>query len=271
MGSAAGKQGGRDRSGIPRRRSAYEVLAVASRALVLEQVRGHPEGMDTATLARLTGLHPNTVRFHLDILVGAGIVTVSSNPARKPGRPRLLFSAVRVPPPAPRGTPVPPEQASQDGFTLLAAVLAQHLARISTDPGAAAEAAGRSWVPDRPAEDTTDPAPSEAESVAAITALFDELGFAPETARDGEGWRILLHRCPFHTLAARHPEIVCRLHLGLLQGAVDRLGHRGGTVRLQPFVAPGLCEAFVPLTALSPPPTTAAAERSPRPAEQSAP
>lgn len=268
--SAARRQGGGDRLETPTRRSAYEVLAVASRALVLEQVREHPEGVDTATLARSTGLHPNTVRFHLRILTEADIVTVSVDPSRKPGRPRRLFSATKVPPPAPPGAAGTPGQGSQDGYTLLAAVLAQHLPKISTDPGATAEAAGRSWVTDSTAEDGTDQARSAAESVAEVNALLDELGFAPEAVRDSDGWRILLHRCPFHTLAAEHPEIVCRLHLGLLQGAVDRLGRPGGMVHLQPFIAPGLCEAFVPLTALAPPPTTPTAERSPRPPDGSA-
>lgn len=32
-------------------------------------------------------------------------------------------------------------------------------------------------------------------AVGKVTALFDELGFAPEPVRDSEGWRILLHRC----------------------------------------------------------------------------
>ncbi|HST64275.1 MAG TPA: hypothetical protein VLM05_03710, partial [Mycobacteriales bacterium] len=139
------------------------------------------------------------------------------------------------------------ELAAPDGHALLAAVLTPHLARISADPGAAAEAAGRLWDPDRTAAAATTPA-SGADPIAAVTALLDETGFAPQTVRDRDGWRILLHRCPFHTMASQHPEIVCRLHLGLLQGAVDRLGHDGGQVRLQPFLAPGLCEAFVPLT-----------------------
>lgn len=245
-----------------RRRGTYEVLAVTSRALLLEQVRQHPEGVDTSTLAQATGLHPNTVRFHLDVLAEAGLVTVSRDPSRKPGRPRRLFSTARVPPPAAPSPPGTPVQASPDGHTLLAAVLARHLARISTDPGAAAEAAGRSWSTDRTAEDGKDPPRSGTEPITAVTALLDEIGFAPQTVRDRDGWRILLHRCPFHTMAAQHPEIVCRLHLGLLQGAVDRLGHDGGQVHLQPFLAPGLCEAFVPLTTL---------DRRPPPPPQNAP
>lgn len=255
---------GRDRLGPPGRRTAYEVLAVASRALVLEQVRAHPAGVDTATLARATGLHPNTVRFHLDVLAEAGLVTVTSDPAGKPGRPRRLFSPARVPPPP--SAAQPSTRASPDGYALLAEVLAQHLARTASDPGATAQAAGRSWATHATAQDGPDQALTadglEVGSVARVSALFDELGFAPQTVRDDEGWRILLRRCPFHTLAAEHPEIVCRLHLGLLQGALDRLGHDGRPVRLQPFIAPGLCESFVPLTALSPPPTTPTASQA---------
>lgn len=253
MSPADGKRGGGVRKGTPERRSAYEVLAVASRALLLEQVRGHPEGVNTATLARLTGLHPNTVRFHLDVLTEAGIVTVFNDPARKPGRPRLLFAAVHHAPPT--GIPGGLHSTSQDGYMLLAAVLIQHLARISEDPAAIAEAAGRIWATDRTAQDGADrdgadQSPSDTRAVAEVTALFDELGFAPETVHEPQGWRILLHRCPFHALAAEHPEIVCRLHLGLLQGAVNRLGRPSETVRLQPFIAPGLCAAFLPLTDL---------------------
>jgi predicted ArsR family transcriptional regulator len=243
------------------RRDPYRVLAVASRAMVLEQVRRHPTGVDTATLAREAGLHPNTVRYHLDVLLEAGIVKVSSESGGRPGRPRLRYHSVHVSPPkppdtppSPSPTPLPdpppfsdrPQPTSRDGYEMLAGVLAEQLTRISADPGAAAEAAGRAWATrDGHGEQATGGNP-----VWEVTALLDELGFAPETIRDSEGWRVLLHSCPFHNLAAEQPGIVCRLHLGLLQGAVDRLGHHGETVRLQPFVAPGLCAAFVPLTAL---------------------
>lgn len=241
----------------PERRTAYEVLAVASRALLLEQVRAAPAGIDTATLARRSGLHPNTVRFHLGVLAEASLVTRAADRAQRPGRPRLLFTATAVPPPTAPSTPDAAPWTGADGYALLAAALVRYLAAGSTgapNPGALAEAAGRGWVAGSAAEGGADggaaPAGSEERSVAELTALFDELGFAPETVRDAAGWRVLLHRCPFHSLAVEHPEIVCRLHLGLMQGAVDRLGRTGDGVRLQPFLAPGLCAAFLPLTAL---------------------
>lgn len=239
------------------RRNVHEVLAVASRALVLEQVRQHPDGVDTATLAGRTGLHPNTVRFHLDVLAEAGLVTVRSAAGGRPGRPRLRFRPARLAPPPEGpatksrqlGTSVPPDEAGPDGYALLADILLQHLAARS-DPGDAAEAAGRQWLDAGQAAGGPIRIASDAEVVAAVTQLLAEIGFAPETLRDRDGWRILLHRCPFHDAAAEHPEIVCRLHLGLLQGAIDRLGRPADAVRLQPFLAPGLCAVFLPLSAL---------------------
>lgn len=253
MTSAARAQGGAGRRASHVRSGRREVLTVASRALVLQRVADHPYGVDAATLAQLTGLHANTVRFHLDHLTDAGLVAVSRDPARRPGRPRLLFTAVRVPPPAPAGT-----ESGQEGYLLLAAALAKRLAMSAADPGHEAESAGRSWALDSATGTGPDRPRSEDQSVATLSALFAELGFAPEPVRDSDGWRILLHRCPFHSLAVAHPEIVCRLHLGMLQGAVDQLPHLGRAVRLQPFVEPELCEVFVPLATVSRRPTDSA-------------
>jgi predicted ArsR family transcriptional regulator len=264
----AAKHGGGTGSaaGLGRRRAVHDVLAVASRALILEQVRAHGDGVDVAALAAATGLHPNTVRFHLDVLATAGMVQVSSRPAGGPGRPRLIFTAVRIPPPASGG----PGASERDGYALLAKVLASQLAAVSAEPDLMAEAAGRLWAAEH--QDPSwpplvDEAPAGAPGVddaaasaqmrrlTSVTALLDELGFAPRPVRGGDGWRIMLHRCPFHAMAAADPAVVCRMHLGLLQGAVDRLGGDGSEVRLEPFVAPELCEAFVPLSALSRPAT----------------
>ncbi len=51
--------------------------------------------MSIVAIADLLGVHPNTVRFHLDGLVGDGQVE-RVEPSRKgPGRPPLMFGAVR--------------------------------------------------------------------------------------------------------------------------------------------------------------------------------
>ncbi len=69
--------------------------------------------------------------------------------------------------------------------------------------------------------------------------LLDEQGFEPE-ARENE---ILMHRCPFHDLAATHPEIVCGVHRGLIAGALEELRSRLEVAELEVFPRPDLCVA----------------------------
>jgi predicted ArsR family transcriptional regulator len=64
-------------------------------------------------------------------------------------------------------------------------------------------------------------------SVNAVDALTDELtlhGFAPERVRRGGRTEIVLHRCPFASVAQHAPSTVCALHLGLIEGTADALG-----------------------------------------------
>jgi predicted ArsR family transcriptional regulator len=57
-----------------------------------------------------------------------------------------------------------------------------------------------------------------------------------------------LRRCPFYDLAEQHPEVVCSVHKGLVEGALDELGS-DLDVELTPFVEPNVC--LVALTARS--------------------
>jgi predicted ArsR family transcriptional regulator len=183
--------------------------------------------LGVAALAEATGLHPNTVRFHLDVLVRAGFV--DERPDRRGVRGR------------PRGVYVAAAPASDDeGFRLLAEVLVTHLDEAGD--GAAAQRAGRAW-----ARRVMPASPAQPEEVATTTrrvvALFTEMGFDPAAVPHGHGHRVLLRACPFRALAEQHPGVVCALHLGLLQGLVERAA--GGTVdaQLSPFVQPRLCAA----------------------------
>ncbi|HEY0696825.1 MAG TPA: hypothetical protein VGD43_03340, partial [Micromonospora sp.] len=117
---------------------------------------------------------------------------------------------------------------------------AGHLAATSADPGAEARSAGRQWgryLVDRPAPFDR---PDAGAVLTQVTAMFDRLGFRPEA---GDGGEIRLHRCPFREIAERHPGVICALHLGLLEGALDELGGGPGASSLEPFVTPDLCVA----------------------------
>jgi predicted ArsR family transcriptional regulator len=214
--------------------SDHKVLASISRMAVLELLRKRAQPLGVLEVAQHVGLHQNTVRSHLDLLVESGYAIRHSEAPRGPGRPRVVYQATA----APEG---------DRNYRLLAEVLAQHLVATSERPGEAAVNAGRSWVGStgrrqhgQDGAGTVGPTPiSEDGAVAAVVRLLGDSGFAPELSADGTS--INLHRCPFRELAVSYPDVVCGAHLGIIQGALADLGTMVSATRLLPFVTPGLC------------------------------
>jgi predicted ArsR family transcriptional regulator len=60
----------------------------------------------------------------------------------------------------------------------------------------------------------------------ALLANLDELGFDPvvDGTDDGETAVIAFTHCPFRELAEEHPELVCSLHRGMVEGFVAAMG-----------------------------------------------
>jgi predicted ArsR family transcriptional regulator len=54
-----------------------------------------------------------------------------------------------------------------------------------------------------------------------------------------------MRRCPFHDLAEAHGQVVCRVHHGLISGALAELGSTLEVESLEPFVRPDLCIAHL--------------------------
>jgi predicted ArsR family transcriptional regulator len=63
------------------------------------------------------------------------------------------------------------------------------------------------------------------------------------------------HRCPFREVAERHQDVVCALHLGLMQGVLDQIRVPVTADRLQPFAEPSVCVAELSTGAAQPAPT----------------
>jgi predicted ArsR family transcriptional regulator len=210
----------------------HRALADVSRARILEELRtGGP--MDSRELGRRVGLHPNTVRFHVEQLADAGLVRAVAGPATGRGRPRVLYEAVED-----------AEPGTADGYRLLAQMLAGYLASTN-DPRRVAEEVGRAWggyLTERPAPFT---GLSAEEATQRVVRLFTELGFMPESVTEGGEPRILLHRCPFREVARANPEVVCSVHLGMLRGALAELGAPVEAANLEPMVQPTLCVAHL--------------------------
>lgn len=217
------------------------------RAEVLATLRNADAPLGVAEVAERLGVHVNTARFHLDALVEAGTVVGSVEQPSGPGRPRTVY--------APRPGM---DRGGGRNYRLLARILLGQLSATGPDAGQTAEGAGRDWgrfLVERP--EPFQRLTAE-QAGAKLTALLEDLGFAPEPvagpAADlgvpgvagvagvpGVPDMIRLRHCPFLELAEEHGPMVCRIHLGLMQGALTELNAPLGATRLEPFGEPDAC------------------------------
>lgn len=204
-----------------------------SRADVLDLLRAADGPLAVREVAQRMGLHPNTVRFHLEALAEAGLAVRETEDRETPGRPRIGYRATADGP------------AGRRRYRLLAEMLTSMIAGTMREPGKAAEEAGCEWG----AYLTEQPPPYQrltaAEAIAKLTAIMEELGFAPQAdVGDREGqYRLCLRQCPFREVAVHHRDVICSLHLGLMRGALARMRAPVTADRLDPFVEPSLCIA----------------------------
>lgn len=142
--------------------------------------------------------------------------------------------------PAPPGGP-PGERRYQ----LLAEMLVSLIIRMLPAPGRSAAEAGRQWGGNLARHLPPCECPETGEAIARLTALMEELGFACTAVADGGQYRICLHRCPFREMAQHHQDVVCSLHLGLMEGALAQMQAPVTMDHLEPFTEPGLCIAYL--------------------------
>ncbi|GAA0578426.1 helix-turn-helix transcriptional regulator [Actinomadura livida] len=202
----------------PRRREVLDVLRDARAPLGVTEV------------AERLGVHANTARFHLDALAAEGAVERTVEQPSGPGRPRTVYAAR---PGMDRG--------GARGYRLLAQILLSRLAADGAEGRENAAQAGREWgrfLVERPPPFQR---MTEEEAADRLTALLDDLDFAPKPAGDV----IRLRHCPFLELAEEYGPLVCDVHLGLMQGALTELDAPVEAHRLEPFAEPGACLAHL--------------------------
>ncbi len=209
--------------------------AAGRRDQVLEVLRQAPGPLTISEIADRLAVHPNTVRFHLETLIEHGQVEKVASVRGSQGRPPQLFRSVRgMDPAGPRE------------YRMLAEVLADSLA---DDPQGHRRAiqAGRSWG----RRHSTAVAVGGG-SVDRLLALLDEYGFAPERtapptppgrAPGSPPGEIRLRNCPFLELAVDRPQVICTVHLGLMQGALEGWGSSVSVERLDAVAEPDACVA----------------------------
>jgi len=145
--------------------------------------------------------------------------------------------------PAPAARPGPAEFSAsipERRYDLAGLVLTQAVATaIATDTPAAQaleEAAGEAGrAIGEAARAQADRTGEEAGSLGAALETLDAYGFSPRA--EGRGY--VLGNCPFHALSAQMPEVVCRMNLALIAGALDAAGARSASAHLDP--AEGRC------------------------------
>ena len=203
------------------------------RDVILQLLRASAQPRSIASVADELGVHPNTVRFHIDALLRAGRVEQVLGDSAGRGRPPILFRASR------RMDPTGPTN-----YRLLASILTGYVAGRPDAAGIAAQL-GRSTSPALMPSSAPHRAPSKTRAVTELVQLLAELGFEPEPADGPRTREIRLRHCPFQKLAEQHGEVICSVHLGLMQGALTAMRAPVTVDRLDPFVEPDLCVAHL--------------------------
>jgi predicted ArsR family transcriptional regulator len=216
-----------DRPGYgPQPTATPRLLLSRAQGRVLTALGRSEQPVTMAALSTTTGLHANTLRDHLDALEHAGLVRRHTAAPQGPGRPRALYEVVAA-------------GAAHVEYAGLATVLASTIRRTSDDPRVAATLAGSQWGQELAAAHGR---PAQADGPGArreVVAVLDELGFAPDGDQDNSVVR--LTRCPLLDTARRFPDVVCAVHLGIVQGALAEYGADPDAAELYPFSEPGAC------------------------------
>lgn len=217
-----------------------------TRARILGMLVDATDPVTIRQVATTLGTHANSARAHLDGLVEDGLVSRQVQQTGQRGRPRYEYSVTD----AGRGAHV--SQGQQDALTLeyhgLLSAFAAHIDSFATRPGSVAREVGERWGRTLAAGDDS-PAREQ------VIVLLRRLGFSP-TEPDGDGGDagdagdagdlVELRTCPLLDLAVEHPEVICNVHVGLVEGALEAAGGDTEGVVLRPFAAPGACHLTVP-------------------------
>jgi len=180
-------------------------------AIYLELVRS-PRPLVTAEIADTLGLHPNTVRPHLERMREVGLVEVTADGRGEVGRPQHRYA---LSPDAPSLGLEPPTT------PVLARMLLGMIVRTGAS-GADARAVGETEGAARAADFA-----AAGSALEGLVADLERLGFDPVVAADDDDADtaiVAFAHCPFAPYVATHPDIVCSLHHGMVEGFVTAMG-----------------------------------------------
>lgn len=212
-------------------------LAEPARRALYFYVVAQPEPVSRDQAAQGAGLPRHTAKFHLDKLVGEGLLDtefrrLTGRRGPGAGRPAKLYRrsarqvAVNLP---------------ERHYDLAGQILARAIEESVSDDkpvqlavGRAADRAGRRLAAQSRAKLGTLQSRA-ANPLSTVAELLTEQGYEPRVGED----QIVLANCPFHALAKEHTELVCGMNVDLITALLDGLGAADVAATLDP--APGRC------------------------------
>ncbi|MBW3086721.1 hypothetical protein KEM60_02950 [Austwickia sp. TVS 96-490-7B] len=237
-------------------------------------------GATAHQLAEHLDAHPNGVRRHLDALVADGLVTALAVRSTGRGRPGVHYHLTLLGRSALAGVDAP----ISAEYITMARAFAEYVATGSGNPVDDAHRIGRTWgqllagrtlherhhsasKASEPGERRETATPADAATPAGgreseagesdgahvrgrLIELLDGLGFSPQSRADGT---VALRTCPLLDAATHTPDILCQVHLGMVQGAATTYGGTADGGELRAFAEPGACLLRFPGAAGRPP------------------
>ncbi len=243
----------------------HKALGNNKRAKILEMICSSAQPLSAEDIADVLKIHVNTVRSHILILFEAGLIDQNVIESNRPGRPSIKYSSGER------------ETELNGGYGFLTSVLVGELATKSFGKDFAMNA-GKQWgkyftpqikpgkVVDisegieilkglliklgfeptmeglqKPKEKKLDSVKALEETRAVEIANWAETGSRHSIGIDNTDRVIHLNRCPFRQAAQEHGDIVCGIHLGIVNGVFENLGLSSVNVKLSPFTGPMEC------------------------------
>jgi predicted ArsR family transcriptional regulator len=177
-----------------------DAVADPVRLRVVRHLAEHGSGTLTE-LAEAAGVHLNTIRAHVASLEDAGVLESEQKPASGPGRPATEYRLVD-------GWGL-----SSTDFLELAGLIAAALVRNEPDRATLRETGedwGR-WLVGRP---------GQRDAAEELPRALERLGFHATV----QGDVVRISGCPCAVVSPDHPEVVCGLATGLVDGVLAASG-----------------------------------------------
>lgn len=201
---------------MPRRVNDFRGLAEVSRVLLLGAVQNHP-GSRLKQLAEEVGLHINTARDHLRVLVDEGFICLQPESTGARGRPPMVYH------------PVDDPESNAAAAERIARAREHHevLCRLVAGVGlrpAALDALG-------------DDAGAQFDL---LYEHLDDSGMEPEA--DAEEMRISLAPCPHYRMVGDERAIACGIHANLVRSLLKQVPGPLELDELLPYTSSATCQ-----------------------------